>query len=111
MPAQPAIAAVSPSTVPASLVLTFDDGTGTVLAVLPGFIGTVLVEGGRVVSVNYVPSEGTEFVSAQGEDVGIVEKDFPVGRVDQAQNGAASRGFSAARFAHQPQGFALFEVE
>jgi hypothetical protein len=42
-----------------SILLEFDTGTATVLPVLPGFIGTVVVEGGRVISVNFRPSEGT----------------------------------------------------
>ena len=46
-----------------SVLIRFDDGTGTVLAVMPGFVGTVLVERGRqtskVVSVAYTPARGT----------------------------------------------------
>jgi hypothetical protein len=34
-------------------------GSGTALAVIPGFIGTIVVERGRVTSVNYVPSRHT----------------------------------------------------
>lgn len=36
-----------------SILLQFGSATGTCLAVLPQFVGTVVVEGGRVVSVNY----------------------------------------------------------
>ena len=39
----------------ASVVLQFSDGTGTVVAGLPGFIGTIVVDDRRIVSVNYVP--------------------------------------------------------
>ena len=35
------------------------DGTGTPLAVLPGFIGTITVENNKVVNVNYIPSVNT----------------------------------------------------
>jgi hypothetical protein len=42
-----------------SALIEFQDGTGTCLAVLPGFIGTVLVEKGLVVNVSYTPSRGT----------------------------------------------------
>src|SRR5207302_10066397 len=42
---------------PSSVVVQFAGGTGTVLPVLPGFIGTVVVDNDRVVSVNYVPSD------------------------------------------------------
>jgi hypothetical protein len=42
-----------------SALIEFEGGTGTCLAVLRGYIGTVLVEDGRVVNVNYTPSRGT----------------------------------------------------
>lgn len=41
---------------PSSLLLKFQDGTGTLLAIFPEFIGTVVVKEGRVSSVNYTPS-------------------------------------------------------
>jgi hypothetical protein len=44
---------------PCSAVIEFTSGTGTIVAVLPGFIGTVVVADGRVVSVSYVPSDQT----------------------------------------------------
>ena len=48
-----------PDTTPdgSSLVLDFGGATGSVLAVLPGFVGVVVVRDGRVASVNYVPSQ------------------------------------------------------
>jgi len=39
-----------------SILIQFVSGRGTTLAVLPGFIGTVVVEEGRVVSVSYLPT-------------------------------------------------------
>jgi hypothetical protein len=39
-----------------SVLFQFADGRGTMLAVWPGFVGTILVENGRVVSVNYTPA-------------------------------------------------------
>ena len=39
-----------------SIVFEFDGKTGTALPVLRGLVGTVVVEDGRVTSVNYVPS-------------------------------------------------------
>jgi len=42
-----------------SLVLELSGDAGTVLPVLPGFIGTVVVDSERVVSVNYVPSNNS----------------------------------------------------
>lgn len=43
----------SPSLASTTIVLEFGSGTGTLLAVIPGFIGVVVVEQGRVISVNY----------------------------------------------------------
>ena len=42
-----------------SALIQFADGRGVCLPVLPGFIGSVLVEDGRVTVVNYTPSRGT----------------------------------------------------
>jgi hypothetical protein len=44
---------------PSSIVIEFDTDTATLLPVLPNFIGTVVVDGGRIVSVNFVPSGQT----------------------------------------------------
>jgi hypothetical protein len=41
---------------PGSILLQFQEGTGTLLAVLPGFIGVITVAEGRVLNVNYVPA-------------------------------------------------------
>jgi hypothetical protein len=43
----------------ASVLLEFDNGGGILLAILPDFIGTVVVEENRVLSVNYVPSDNS----------------------------------------------------
>ena len=55
-----------------SVLIEFENGLGTCLAVLPGFIGAVLVDEGVVVNVNYTPSRGTprykEYLAFQ-EDV------------------------------------------
>ena len=42
-----------------SLLIQFLGGHGLPLAVLPGFIGTIVVEDGRVVNVTYLPSRDT----------------------------------------------------
>lgn len=42
-----------------SALLQIKGGFGIPLAVLPGYIGTVVVEGGRVVTVTYLPSRHT----------------------------------------------------
>jgi hypothetical protein len=39
-----------------SVALRFGGGTGTVVAAIPGFIGTVVVDGGGVANVSYAPS-------------------------------------------------------
>jgi hypothetical protein len=44
---------------PASVILQFEDGAGTVLAGLPGYIAAIAVEEGRVVNISYVPSTNT----------------------------------------------------
>lgn len=41
-------------------LIQFRSGTGLPLAVIPGFIGTVVVQEGQVLTVNYVPSSGTD---------------------------------------------------
>ena len=42
-----------------SVVIRFEDGRGTCLPPVPGYVGSVQVEDGRVVAVNYTPSLGT----------------------------------------------------
>ncbi len=47
--------------VPACTVMVlFTDGHGTALAALNGYVGHVVVEDGRVMNVNYVPSENSD---------------------------------------------------
>jgi hypothetical protein len=54
-----------------SVLIQFADGRGTMLALWPGFVGTILVENGRVVSVNYTPARHTfaydEYKRSEGE--------------------------------------------
>jgi hypothetical protein len=45
---------------PSTILLELDNKTGVALAILPGFVGSLVVEGGRVVSVSYVPSANTD---------------------------------------------------
>ncbi len=52
-----------------SILIELQGGTGAVLAVVPNFIGTVLIDSGRVVSVRYTPTpnsplRGEEYESA-----------------------------------------------
>ncbi len=44
---------------PGSLILSFAENIGTCLAVLPGYIGSVTVDSGRVTNVAYTPSQNT----------------------------------------------------
>jgi hypothetical protein len=44
---------------PGTMLLQFQSGTGTLLAILPGFIGVITVDEGRVLNVNYMPAPAT----------------------------------------------------
>jgi len=57
---------------PSTIVIEFDKGTGVPLPILPGFIGTVVVDQGRVISVSFVPSGQT----GRYEDYREHERDF-----------------------------------
>lgn len=48
----------------ASIALRFADGSGTVLAALQNYVGTVVVEEGRVVNVSYAPTPQSGMRSA-----------------------------------------------
>ena len=43
----------------ASVLIRFSDGGGTVVAAMSGYFAHVIVEKGKVIAVNYVPSENT----------------------------------------------------
>jgi len=56
----PAVIDIEPQPSSANTVMIqFADGRGTALAALQGFVAHVLVEGGRVVNVSYVPSDSS----------------------------------------------------
>lgn len=57
-----------------SLLLQFEDGAGTVLSPLHGFIGTVVVDKGRVVNVSYVPSRGSYLYSEYEKNADEIKK-------------------------------------
>jgi len=67
---KPRLVRVDPTAVPGSVALQFTDGTGTVIAALPGYIGTVLVDGQGVSSIAYVPSRNTSRWEARKQDLG-----------------------------------------
>lgn len=49
-----------PLSTPFSAIIRFEDGTGTIVAALPGFVAALQVHEGRgVTSVSYTPAEGT----------------------------------------------------
>jgi hypothetical protein len=48
----------NPTTKRAALI-RFTNGSGLILSVLPGYIGTIVAETGRVLTVNYTPSQHT----------------------------------------------------
>jgi len=58
-PSGPNHVRVHPTGRPTSALIEFQNGTGTCLAVIPGFIATVVVEREVVISVSYTPSRGT----------------------------------------------------
>jgi len=59
-PDQPALVKISqPRDRPVTVGLMFEDGSGTVVAALPGFISTLTVDHGRVISVTYLPSRNS----------------------------------------------------
>jgi Caspase domain len=51
---------------PVTVGLMFEDGSGAVVAALPGFIGTLTVDDGRVMSVTYQPSRNSPRWSEYG---------------------------------------------
>lgn len=57
---QPALIRLLPTNSSAgSVVLMFEDGSGTVVAGLAGYIGTVTIDSARVTNVSYIPSQNS----------------------------------------------------
>lgn len=56
------------------IALLFEGGTGTGLGVLPGFIGTVIVEEGRVVNVSYRPSDNSPEYAEYADQLEEIER-------------------------------------
>lgn len=52
--------ALEPAQQADAVLVRFTDGTGMSLSVLPGFIGVVIAEAGRILTVNYLPSRANE---------------------------------------------------
>jgi hypothetical protein len=63
---EPALVRIPTNIRPVTVALLFEDGSGTVVAALPGFIGTLGVEGGLVMSVAYAPSRSSPRWSESG---------------------------------------------
>jgi hypothetical protein len=57
-----------------SLLLEFESGSGTIVAILSGFIGTIVVEDERVVNVNYIPSRGAKFYQGYLDEIDQIER-------------------------------------
>lgn len=92
---------------PATAVLMFEDGSGTVVAALPGFLGLIAVEGGLVTSVTYSPSRNSSRWSQYGASAGRIDElralvttsaKFGVFRIEGDK---ASRTATARRLADQ----------
>lgn len=59
---------------PVTTALIFEDGSGTVVAALPGFIGSLTVRSGQVTSVAYAPSpQGSRRGEYAGENARLEE--------------------------------------
>jgi hypothetical protein len=59
---------------PVTVGLLFEDGSGTVVAGLPGFVGTLVVQSGRVMSVAYAPSRNSPRWDDYGNERNRVEE-------------------------------------
>jgi Caspase domain len=57
-----------------TVILRFDNGNGMPLAALHGYIGHVVVEDGRVVNINYVPSDNSSRWRAYFEKKSKIER-------------------------------------
>lgn len=44
---------------PFSVVIRFADGSGTIIAALPGYVASLLVRNGGLINISYSPAEGT----------------------------------------------------
>jgi Caspase domain len=92
---------------PVTVALVFADGSGTVVAALPGFIGSVSVENGHVASVTYSPSRGSsrwnQYADA-GEQIDklrtLVTTSAKLG-VFRIEGDSDNRNATARRFADQ----------
>lgn len=91
-----------------TILLQFRSGTGTLLAILPGFIGVVLVAENRVLNVNYLPALATARFQAQAAGAAEREKLKALVAV-QARYGEfnplSSPAVPLATWLHGPHGF------
>jgi hypothetical protein len=105
---EPALVKVTPADErPAMVALVFNDGSGTVIAALRGFVGKITVESGLVTSVTYSPSVGGSRSYGSGDQkarldelhalVGAAAK-FGAFRIEGDEN---SRATAAERLASQ----------
>lgn len=91
-----------------TMLLQFRSGTGTLLAILPGFIGVVLVAENRVLNVNYLPALATARFQVQAAGAAEREKIKALAGV-QARYGEfnplALLEVPLATWLHGPHGF------
>lgn len=57
-----------------SLLVEFEEGTGACLGIFPNYVGSVLVENGRVTNVNYIPARDSSAYEDYAEASGEIEK-------------------------------------
>ncbi|MGI4742585.1 MAG: caspase family protein [Janthinobacterium lividum] len=88
-----------------TMLLQFRSGTGALLAVLPGFIGVVLVAESRVLNVNYLPALATTRFQAQATGAAEREKLKALAAVHARYGEFNPRAVPLATWLHGPHGF------
>ena len=89
----------------ASALIQFATGSGVCLPVLPGFIGSVLVQEGKVTAVNYTPSRGTWRFDAWEYERDEVEKLRAFSTVAMRRGYLLVEGTDPRRFAQHVRRF------
>jgi Caspase domain len=56
----PVLLRVNPEVQASTVAVRFENGNGAALAALKGYVGHVVVDAGKIVSINYVPSPGSD---------------------------------------------------
>lgn len=82
-----------------SILVAFDGGAGVVLPVLPGFVGGVRVDGGRVTSINFVPSRQSWRFAEYEAHADVIERMKAVAAVASRQGRFVVEGDDPSDFA------------